>query len=97
MLLYCSLYGNGLYMYLPYLFTIYTPMTSLTRLSQGRNKKKQVNIKPLPTVTTRGDRDGEVEINSLMDPTAEGEDEDYFEDPSNIGMKYDQSRMTSKK
>ena len=72
-------------------------MTSLTRLSRRRNKKKQVKVKPLPTVTMRRDGDGEVEINSLMDPTAEDEDEYYFEDPSNVGMKHDQCCMTSRK
>ena len=93
-MLFCwSLYGNGLYIL--YLVAISTPMTSLTRWSQRRSKKKQVKAKP--TVTVRKDGDGEVEISSLMDPTAEDEDEYYFVDPSNIGMKYDQSCMTSGK
>ena len=62
-------------------------MTSLIRWSWRRSKKLQVKAKPLPTVILRKDGDGKVEISSLMDPTAEDEDEYYFEDPSNIGMK----------
>ena len=71
-------------------------MTSVTRWSMKRYKKKQVKAKPLPIMTVNKDRDGEVEMNSLMDPTAEDEDEYYFEDPSNIGIKYDLSHMTSR-
>ena len=62
-------------------------MTSLIRWSWRRRKKQQVKAKPLPAVILRKDGDGKVEISSLMDPTAEDEDEYYFEDPSNIGMK----------
>ena len=56
-----------------------------------------MKIKPLPTVTMKKDGDEEMEMNSLTDPTTEGEDNYYFEDPSNIGMGDNQSFITFRK
>ena len=56
-----------------------------------------MKIKPLPTVTMKKDRDEEMEMNSLTDPTTDDEDDYYFEDPSNISMGDDQSCMTFRK
>ena len=65
--------------------------------SRRRSRKQQVKIKPLPTVTMKKDGDEEMEMNSLTDPTTEGEDNYYFEDPSNIGMGDNQSFITFSK
>ena len=54
-----------------------------------------MKAKPLPTVTVRKIRDEEVEMNSLTDIAAEDED-DYFENSTNICMGYDQSHVASR-
>ena len=50
-----------------------------------------MKIKPLHTVTMKKDRNEEMEMTSLTDPTSENEDDYYFEDPSNISMGDDKS------